>query len=1468
MAKIQNTFSGAILDKDSDSRFVDSNKLIHAQNAFVTMADGSSSGVIKNSLGNAKKSTYAAITGGKTIGTGKSLATNKIYNFIKGTNHDYIYEYDSETYATAIVAKAVTGGALNFKTGERVKNVDIISSGEPYDAVTKQGGDLMAFSGDSNPPRLLNIERFKANYLALGNTLGTGWFTDEEISVMKPAPIDAPTLVLTSSISGGLEDFINDKFICFAYRYKYNDNLFSAFSPWSEVAFSPDSFKMDYQTYDNKGMLNVFNAVDVSYNTGVASVLEVQLLMRESNSSMVYIVDKFKKTANNSTQTFQFDNSKVYLPLPESQYTRSFDNVPLQAGAQTSFGNRLGYADYLEGRNITEDVDFDLEILSEDVFSDTLVSTIENHVDSTLYSNLIDFELGLSGGGSSPVDYMNFTTNNTNFTLSGAEGVKTTITVTPRETFGSSVYKIVIRNGATLVTEWTGLTGNHTVDYTHSSSANLTYFVYSADGLIYDATLVFRKYLMTFSAKISEYTYSAISQLAYPNSTGILTSLEGNTIIKRDCVTDLSDFVFESGKNLRFNFTLKSSLNEDNVIDITFPYTLTSSYDNLADFIANSSFKAQIEGAFSTSFKPYMSASGTSEVSYVGFLVSIPATGYLKIRTPKVVYNVAEDSGITENKTDFHIVYDYSTTVSSGASYASLHSNRDLEVCMVYLDNEGRETTALICPTNTVHIPAENSINVNKLKVSINHNPPSWAKAYRFGIKQSKKAYDTLYGNLVYKDGLYRWINIVGENKNKVKEGDELILKSDFSGALDRVVKVKVLEAGYKDSNFIEGNNLTASTELKEKSGYYIKIKQGLFDINVEKDSFKEFSVYSKRRYPKDGNITTSPEFGSYNEAGAFVPYALNAGSTIKFYIEIKAFGSISFNHTYSKEFTSNEDYVSVKAWFDAEVASLAEWTTFANAYLLEGYRGVFSANGGTFHIRPWRNGTSSRDIMTALKFEVAFSKGNLIFETDPIVELNTPFYKTPETYRIVAGAHQTNHVLARAFNCFCFGNGVESNRIRDAFNENSFSIDSSPTAVSEVAYKQIRRFADITYSGIYNSSTNANKLNEFNLSLANFKEDIDKSYGAIVRMKGRDSNIEVQQEDKWSKVMYGKDLLSNTDGTSNLIKVEYVLGQQQMYSGEYGISTDAESVDYYGLDTYGTDTKRGVVLKLSNNGLFEISSQGMTYYFKKLFRDNVINEVLGKYDQHHGVYFLNVKMNNNPNDYVTWVYSDTANGWLSLATFNPEDMISINGKFLSFKNGDIWEHNQTTGRNTFYGAPTDASIITFNFSQDPSTRKNYKTIEIEGSDAWDLDLATDLDTGLIKAIDFRKEENVYKANTKLANTVVDTSLLSVQGIGNATVAGLVLSFAYELDSAISIGDDVRNLANQLVGTIQSKTTNSLTLNTVANIVSGDFVMCSKPQSANVNALLGYHLQVTATITKNTKTEVFAVNSEAVKSFN
>jgi hypothetical protein len=57
--------------------------------------------------------------------------------------------------------------------------------------------------------------------------------------------------------------------------------------------------------------------------------------------------------------------------------------------------------------------------------------------------------------------------------------------------------------------------------------------------------------------------------------------------------------------------------------------------------------------------------------------------------------------------------------------------------------------------------------------------------------------------------------------------------------------------------------------------------------------------------------------------------------------------------------------------------------------------------------------------------------------------------------------------------------------QIQDTLTGKSFTLGSNPKLENKDGYKRINRYADITYSGVFNSSSNVNKLNEFNLSLA-----------------------------------------------------------------------------------------------------------------------------------------------------------------------------------------------------------------------------------------------------------------------------------------------------------------------------------------------------------------------------------------------
>jgi hypothetical protein len=56
-------------------------------------------------------------------------------------------------------------------------------------------------------------------------------------------------------------------------------------------------------------------------------------------------------------------------------------------------------------------------------------------------------------------------------------------------------------------------------------------------------------------------------------------------------------------------------------------------------------------------------------------------------------------------------------------------------------------------------------------------------------------------------------------------------------------------------------------------------------------------------------------------------------------------------------------------------------------------------------------------------------------------------------------------------------------------------------------------------------------------------------------------------------------------------------------------------------------------------------------------------------------------------------------------------------------------------------------------------------------------------------------------------------------------------------------------------------------LNAVNNIVSGDFVLASKPESVEKQGILGYFMQVDASFSSNTQQEIYAINAEVIKSY-
>jgi hypothetical protein len=206
-------------------------------------------------------------------------------------------------------------------------------------------------------------------------------------------------------------------------------------------------------------------------------------------------------------------------------------------------------------------------------------------------------------------------------------------------------------------------------------------------------------------------------------------------------------------------------------------------------------------------------------------------------------------------------------------------------------------------------------------------------------------------------------------------------------------------------------------------------------------------------------------------------------------------------------------------------------------------------------------------------------------------------------------------------YNAFAYGNGLESYRILDDFNAPRMDYSLRASTIIE-DYEEQHKYASLTYSGLYRGDSSINRLNEFNLSLANFK-NLDKSFGPVRKLFARDTDLLVLHQDKVTSVYYGKNLLVDAVGGSQVASVPEVLGTQIAHQSEYGISDNPESFAVWSNNYFFSDARRGVVLMMTGFDIVEISENGMRDYFIDFFSYSPNTQKLGGYDPHNQTYMI-----------------------------------------------------------------------------------------------------------------------------------------------------------------------------------------------------------------------------------------------------
>jgi hypothetical protein len=173
----------------------------------------------------------------------------------------------------------------------------------------------------------------------------------------------------------------------------------------------------------------------------------------------------------------------------------------------------------------------------------------------------------------------------------------------------------------------------------------------------------------------------------------------------------------------------------------------------------------------------------------------------------------------------------------------------------------------------------------------------------------------------------------------------------------------------------------------------------------------------------------------------------------------------------------------------------------------------------------------------------------------------------------------------------------VEESRIRGGYNNTQVGLGAKAYFAEEESLQQ-DRFNSLIYSGIFNSRTGINNTNQFSIG-----EDITKSappaYGSIQKLHANDSNLIVLQENKINRALIDKDAIYSAEGNASITSRFQVIGELVPYNGDFGISRNPESFASYGFQRYFVDKDRNSVLRLSKDGLTEISRYGMLDFFR-----------------------------------------------------------------------------------------------------------------------------------------------------------------------------------------------------------------------------------------------------------------------------
>ena len=317
--------------------------------------------------------------------------------------------------------------SLGYYTSEDQISVAKYNPYLPISLIRKETGIVNAITSSTvftldiaNPKITIGMSVVSASKAGVEKIKGSEFITVTNINGAIITLSQAPTLpannpavndnfiFLTSTMTNksdeptwpGDPDYLEDKFVRFSYRFRFDDGEYSIMAPFTQIAFIPKqkgyfingdedaAYRSTILQWMENNVDNVELLIELPDNASALGtsykITAMDVLYKESDALIVKVLETLPLTeiTANSTEnicSYSYQSRKPYKTLTQAQTIRVYDKVPVRALAQETSANRIIYGNFHDVYTPPNSVDYTVRTLAKVTFSSDNWIEYPNH---------------------------------------------------------------------------------------------------------------------------------------------------------------------------------------------------------------------------------------------------------------------------------------------------------------------------------------------------------------------------------------------------------------------------------------------------------------------------------------------------------------------------------------------------------------------------------------------------------------------------------------------------------------------------------------------------------------------------------------------------------------------------------------------------------------------------------------------------------------------------------------------------------------------------------------------------------------------------------------------------------------------------------------------------------------------------------------------------------------------------------